>query len=235
MSVIYLVRHGQASFGSANYDELSPRGRIQARLLGKHFLRIQLPVHSVYAGELKRQVDTAREVLGVFEDGGHKLPPYQGLPEFNEYDSGAIVSILKKELTRENPQLLRDIENPPDRKTFQNAFEEIVARWVSGELNLDGLPRWDAFQERVRRGLAIVRADNGRRKNILVFTSGGPIAVAIQTALTLSDMMTMKMSWQVMNASVTRLIYSEERLILASFNNVSHLELAGDPALLTHR
>jgi broad specificity phosphatase PhoE len=31
MGQIYLVRHGQASFGSANYDQLSELGHEQAR------------------------------------------------------------------------------------------------------------------------------------------------------------------------------------------------------------
>ena len=34
MATIYLVRHGQASFGKENYDQLSPRGWEQGRILG---------------------------------------------------------------------------------------------------------------------------------------------------------------------------------------------------------
>jgi broad specificity phosphatase PhoE len=35
MPAIYLVRHGQASFGSENYDVLSPTGQLQASIVGK--------------------------------------------------------------------------------------------------------------------------------------------------------------------------------------------------------
>ena len=34
MSTILLVRHGQASFGAADYDNLSPTGHEQSRVLG---------------------------------------------------------------------------------------------------------------------------------------------------------------------------------------------------------
>ena len=35
MGTLYLVRHGQASFGSANYDQLSALGQRQCRRLGE--------------------------------------------------------------------------------------------------------------------------------------------------------------------------------------------------------
>ena len=35
MATIYLIRHGQASFGKENYDQLSPRGWEQGRVLGR--------------------------------------------------------------------------------------------------------------------------------------------------------------------------------------------------------
>lgn len=33
MATIYLIRHGQASFGAENYDKLSPLGERQASIL----------------------------------------------------------------------------------------------------------------------------------------------------------------------------------------------------------
>ena len=37
MGSIYLIRHGQASLGAANYDVLSPLGIRQSQLCGEHF------------------------------------------------------------------------------------------------------------------------------------------------------------------------------------------------------
>ena len=39
MSVLTLVRHGQASFFAADYDRLSPAGEGQARHLGDYWAR----------------------------------------------------------------------------------------------------------------------------------------------------------------------------------------------------
>jgi hypothetical protein len=37
MTTIYLVRHGQASFGAASYDQLSAKGEQQAQVVGDFF------------------------------------------------------------------------------------------------------------------------------------------------------------------------------------------------------
>lgn len=68
-----------------------------------------------------------------------------------------------------------------------------------------------------------------------IFTSGGPISVCVQQALNLSDDHTLQITWQIMNASVTRLKYSSNRLMLFGFNDVTHLELQKDAHLLTYR
>ena len=36
MGVLYLIRHGQASFGTDDYDRLSDLGHEQSRLAGRH-------------------------------------------------------------------------------------------------------------------------------------------------------------------------------------------------------
>jgi len=68
-----------------------------------------------------------------------------------------------------------------------------------------------------------------------VFTSGGPISATVQAALGLTDEKTMEVSWQIMNASVTRFKYSGKKIGLAGFNDISHLELENDSELLTYR
>ena len=52
MASIYLVRHGQASFGAANYDQLSTLGQRQADLTGEFFARVGLSFDAAYAGSL---------------------------------------------------------------------------------------------------------------------------------------------------------------------------------------
>ena len=60
MGTLYLVRHGQASFGADDYDQLSPLGRQQAVRLGE-YLRPKLqgkPLEAVLMGSLKRHRQT---------------------------------------------------------------------------------------------------------------------------------------------------------------------------------
>ena len=63
MALLFLVRHGQASFGTAHYDRLSDLGRQQSRWLGEYFAERGLRFKRVVAGTLQRQQDTASEIL----------------------------------------------------------------------------------------------------------------------------------------------------------------------------
>lgn len=54
MTTIYLVRHGQASFGKSNYDELSENGEAQATLLGQYFKKILKEQPYIVAGTMQR-------------------------------------------------------------------------------------------------------------------------------------------------------------------------------------
>ena len=68
MGQVYLVRHGQASFGAADYDQLSPTGVEQARVLGRWFAQCGHRFTRVATGSLKRHRQTAEACLGVIPD-----------------------------------------------------------------------------------------------------------------------------------------------------------------------
>ena len=108
-------------------------------------------------------------------------------------------------------------------------------RWISGTYDLPESPKWSDFKKRVRQGLTDLMKKHRSKKQLAVFTSGGPISVAVQMALDISDQKTMAISWQLMNASFTRFKYNDQGIALAGFNDIAHLELEGDKALLTYR
>ncbi len=58
MSVIFLVRHGQASLGAADYDQLSPKGFHQSALVGAALRERGATPTSVVSGDLRRHVQT---------------------------------------------------------------------------------------------------------------------------------------------------------------------------------
>ena len=71
MAELYLIRHAQASFGTADYDRLSPLGCRQAEVLGEYFRDCAIHFDAVYSGELERQRKTAKIVLGLQLDNVH--------------------------------------------------------------------------------------------------------------------------------------------------------------------
>jgi len=236
MSEIYLFRHGQASFGADNYDKLSPNGVKQSAILARHLAQTGKFFDALYYGELERQRKTAQEFIDYCGEHEMETPRPNICDAFNEYDSFAVWQALVPELTRDDPTIPADMAQiAGEKKAFQRVFYKVMNRWISGSYHATGIPNWNDFKQRVRQGLTDLITRYGAGKQIGVFTSGGPISVAVQAALDLSDPKTLEVSWQLMNASITRIKYNRRGIMLAVFNDVTHLELAGDPALLTYR
>jgi broad specificity phosphatase PhoE len=235
MSQIYFVRHAQASFGHDEYDRLSDLGAHQARILGDYFAQRGLKFDAVYSGTMNRQIHTAQTVLSRLS-AGRSDSEVKVFAEFDEYDSSAIIQFQMAELIREDPSLSKAVERLyRDRKFFQEIFERAVLRWVYGGLEVPGLETWPSFTQRVRTGVARIVEENGQKKTIAVFTSGGPISAVMKLALDLSDEKTIQLSWQIQNTAVSAFKYNEKQFSLSSFNSVAHLELEKDESLLTYR
>lgn len=225
---IVLVRHGQASFGAANYDQLSETGKRQPEVLAAHWGQAgQRPVFdAVYAGSMQRQQHTARLTL-----------PQAALKTdaaFNEYDFEGILRNYFPLVAREHPELKmerRELFGNP--KAFQRVFEIGIGYWLAGRAPDQPVESWKDFCARVEAGLKRVAAESAER--VVVFTSGGVIAVALRHALGLTDEMAMRLNWRIYNASVHSFKMGRSGLSLLGYNNVTHLELANDPTLLTFR
>jgi broad specificity phosphatase PhoE len=140
------------------------------------------------------------------------------------------------DVAQEDPHLKMDMESfYVDKKAFQRVFEKIMARWISGEIDKPGVMRWQDFCERVQSGLRKIMAENGRKKKILLCTSGGPISAAVQMALGLSDEKALRIAWHLINTSVTTFVYDNDRIELTTVNNAAHLELLNDSEWITYR
>ena len=236
MSEIYLFRHGQASFGADNYDKLSPNGVKQAQILARHLVQTGKSFDAIYFGEMERQQKTAQEFIDYCSKNQLETPQPTILDAFNEYDSVAVWQALVPELAQEDPSIAKDMaEIAGEKKAFQRVFSKVMDRWISDSYQAAGIPNWNDFKQRVRQGLEDLITRHGAGKQIAIFTSGGPISVVVQAALDLTDPKTLEVSWQLMNASVTRIKYNSRGIMLAVFNDVTHLELEGDERLLTYR
>jgi broad specificity phosphatase PhoE len=232
---LYVIRHAQASFGRDDYDQLSELGFRQARLLEAFFNRIGARFEAIYCGSLKRQVATAEPLRSCLRPDGPS-PELGILPEFNEYDSSAVIQSQLPHLLREDPALEQDLPRlQTDRRALQRILDLSLSRWISATEAVAGLETWSAFNLRVQEGIMRILSESGPGKTVALVTSGGPLSAILRMALSLSDHETVQLSWQVRNASVSTFKYNRERLTLTSFNGVAHLEISGEPGVVTYR
>lgn len=239
MSRIILVRHAQASFLEPNYDKLCATGEVQARLLGEYWARRGLLFCRAWSGPRVRQVQTARIVEEAYRRLGREFPELAVMDEFDEYPAEAV---LKQGLPQvlERSQTVRDLHRAFERskdtderkRSFQQMFEAVIGMWVSGELVVDDVESWQDFCARVDRGVTTMVNSATPVGYSVVFTSGGPIGVAMRRALNLSDADTLQLTWMSRNASFTEFLSSGSRFTLSTFNAHPHLE---DESLLTYR
>ena len=229
MATVYLIRHGQASFGKENYDQLSPRGWEQGRVLGR-WLQGKVTPAFVFGGQLLRHRETAEAITSGY---GEQLPDMQGLAGLNEFDHEAVVNALRPAWADRAVMARELASHPKPAKAFQEAFVQAVERWASGQHDADYEETWPAFQQRVLQAFDNVLAV-AEGRDVLVSTSGGPIAVIAQSLLGLSDSRALRLNEVIANTSVTRVLYSGRKRSLSVFNNYSHLE-AEDLSLVTFR
>ncbi|MCX5872544.1 MAG: histidine phosphatase family protein [Deltaproteobacteria bacterium] len=231
MCKIYLIRHGQASFGTENYDKLSPLGVRQSEILAKHLHSAGFRPDAVYSGPLSRHKATADELYSVFAEEQINLPELNILNGFNEYDAKAIITATVKA----DPSLMEDLSRIYSRtESFKKVFSKAMLRWVTGTLDAEELESWKDIKERVAKALETIRDRHGSGETVAVFTSGGAIAASVSNALGLSDIDAMRLNWQIVNTSVTRYTYDDKRIALAGFNSIEHLSLMSDPSLITY-
>ncbi len=236
MGILYFIRHGQASFGQKNYDRLSPAGIQQARILGEYLAGIRFVFHEAYCGNMERQQHTAREVMAGFTSAGLAFPLPVTQAAFDEYDAFTVWKNQTQKMIQEKTLLPDDIDQAhADKRKFQLLFEQVMMRWISGNHDAPGNICWKDFADRVLEGITALTSHHGSGHHIAVFTSGGPVSIAMQLALALSDSKTMEISWQVMNASVSRFYFNSRGIFLAGFNDIAHLAMKQDPSLLTYR
>ncbi|MDR3418529.1 MAG: histidine phosphatase family protein [Nevskia sp.] len=231
MTTLILARHGQASFGARNYDELSPMGERQSVLLGEHWQRCGQSFDAVYSGDMVRQRGTAaRALLAMSHEGQLTVDT-----AFNEFDHQNLIRAYLPLVARENPEIAVDRNTLfGDRKIFQRLFDLIIACWVSErEGALPVSEPWSAFQTRCLDGLRRIGESGAQR--VVVFTSGGVITAALQAALHLESAAAFRLNWHILNASVHTFKLGERGAGLLRFNDIAHLELAQDPGLLTYR
>ena len=238
MSTLTLVRHGQATPFEKDTDRLSPIGEAQSRKLAEYWLRYGVQFDEVYRGSLVRHQRSAEIIADWYRAAGARFPEIRVMPEFNEYDANGILTILLPAFAEQSADFKKRVDEFEANKTtsdrnrfFQRMFEALMAIWQQGHLELPNVESWVTFSNRVERGLKQV-IKGGSRRRVAVFTSGGPIGVAVQLALHAPEQSALELNWRVRNCSITELLFSRDKLSLDWFNAIPHLD---EPELRTYR
>lgn len=225
MPIVHLVRHGQASFGSPDYDNLSELGRQQARWLGEYFAERGVCFARAACGALRRQRDTTTLILESLPDCAASDPD----DCLNEYRAADVL--------RAHARALGDAQDPTrkdDVPAYFRRLREALTAW-SSQSGLPGtVETWTQFGERIDRAMVAALADLPRDAQVLVVTSGGVIARAVSNAMGASSQVAVELNLQVRNTSITELLVGRRGTRLMSFNGVPHLERADRRHAMTY-
>ncbi|WP_353136291.1 histidine phosphatase family protein [Limnohabitans sp.] len=211
MGYLYLVRHGQASLGAADYDQLSPLGEQQSLRLGEHWRTQGVAFNAVITGSLKRHAQT---LAGIQLGMGTKQEA-RVWPGLNEYDGEAIIRAIQ-------PGDLVKPTTPEGYKQYFRLLRDGLAQWMAGVVSPQGMPSYTEFVQGVVSALDHVRQQH--EGHILLVSSGGPIATAVAQVLRASPETSIELNMRLRNSAVTEFSFNPKRLSLVSFNSLPHLE-----------
>ncbi len=235
MAAIYLVRHGQASFGAENYDKLSELGCRQATVAGEYFRDNTIHFDAVYSGDLSRQRETARLAIARQPSA----VPHHIDPRFNEIQNDEQLRYLMPEVIKRNPAVKALVDKGLSAsKDYQKVIDAVFNYWVSPECDDSRIQSWAEFSGSARQAVADVMREQGSGKTIGIFTSGGTLATIVAQVLGLGGEQTYQLYEPVFNCSVTQLFYSGAKISLSRFNDCSYLQVLGEQRgenLLTYR
>lgn len=235
MGQILLVRHAQASFGSADYDRLSELGLEQARLLGAWLAHCGKRIDVAVTGRLQRHRQTAEACIAVLPAARQPAHPWRPEAGFDEYDADEIMIRHRPEFA-EPAKLRRHLEESGDpRRCFQRLFSAAMGRWMRGDHDADYRESWKAFCGRCVAALERLIEEAGPSRTCIVFTSGGPIAAIGQHLLELPHQRAFDLNLSLVNSGVTGLLYRPGRVSVSYFNNFAHLEQTGTARVITYR
>ena len=235
MAEIYLIRHGQASFGQANYDKLSELGREQSRLLGQFmqgpFKQGNRPTHLV-CGALVRHQETLE---GWLEGMGNdlNLPVIQNTA-FNEFDHENVLEVAFPEFADKKVLTHHVMQSGDPKKAFHRLYEAAVDRWISGQHDQEYIESFSAFKTRCIEGIEGIVADAQSGQRYFIFTSGGPIGMCLKWAMQLTDQVAFSQNAMLVNSGVTKLVSnSAGECTVSYFNNYAHLQ--HESSLISYR
>jgi broad specificity phosphatase PhoE len=221
MGQLFLVRHGQASFGAADYDQLSPLGVQQSRRLGEFWRSKDMHFDAVLTGTLKRHAQTWQ---GIAQGANYAHTPILW-PGLNEYDSEAVIAAI-------HPEPLQKATSPEEVRQHFRLLRQGLTRWMQGATQPAGMPTYPEFVQGVASALDHVRQNFEGR--VLIVSSGGPIATAVGQVLGLAPEVSIELNLHIRNSSVSEFNFNPKRHSLLTYNTLPHLGENEHAAMITY-
>jgi broad specificity phosphatase PhoE len=217
MGTLFLVRHGQASFGADDYDNLSALGLQQSVRLGEYWRSKGLRFDAALVGTLKRQTQTLGGILQGLQLEPSMASGTQSWPGLNEYDSKAVIEAI-------HPGPLQKPDTPELYRQHFRILRDGLTQWMNGVVSPKGMPSYQGFLQGVTSALDHVRSQHNG--NVLIVSSGGPISTAVGHILGTTPEATIELNLRIRNTSVTELSFTPKRHMLVTYNTLPHLDSA---------
>lgn len=208
------LRHGQASFGTDDYDRLSPLGARQCHQAGRWLARHGHEFAAVMRGANLRHGQSLAALAEGFAEEGGRLPDEEVDADFNEFDHQAVVAAF----LASHPDRAPDAAPGP---ALARLLADALHAWAQGRL---GPPAesWPAFRARTRDAGARLHA-RATQGSMLLVTSAGVLAQLAAEALGAPDDRAVELNLQIRNAALVELEAKSDGWRLATWNALPHL------------
>jgi len=234
-----LIRHAQASFGTADYDRLSALGIVQARLAGEFLATTVRPIARIVTGSLARQRDTATEIAAAVTQVMGQSPDIILDQRLDELCIDELIARIAPGLDDPTGEIAFDLANAKtSSRSYQKAIRRVFAKWqaMPGDAAIES---WPAFMARARTAIREITSRTPRGTTTIAVSSGALIAAVAQHVLGLPGEAVYTLFEAMRNCSITHLLHSRDRISLSSFNDTTYLAAMGMtrslPDLVTYR
>jgi broad specificity phosphatase PhoE len=221
---VLLIRHAQASFGSADYDVLSATGERQAEIVAAALARRGDEPSRLITGSMRRQIDTAAALAGPAPEVDRR---------WDEFDPNDVLAHHSDSAARlDGPAA--EAGEPLTSKGFQAILGPALEAWIGMAEESPAAQSWPQFSGAGSAALAELAAELERGETAVVVTSGGTIAALVGGLLGAPALVFSRLNTVMVNAGVTKVAIGAGGVNLISFNEHSHLEEVGRE-LVTYR
>ncbi len=226
MGTLNLVRHGQASFGAADYDNLSDLGQRQSQRLGEHFRANGKHFDAVLTGTLRRHAQTWQGIASGMQLDAANAPEVHVWPGLDEYDPAALIGAVHR-------QKLEMPKTPEDMRNHFRLLREGLLAWMAGETKPVRMPTYAEFKAGVISALDHVR-EQYPDGDVLIVSSGGPISTAVGHVLGAGAEATVELNLRIRNCSLSQFSYNAKKHSLMTYNMLPHLDSPEHQSWITY-